>query len=1046
MAKDPRATVACPCRSFPERCNRKVRTSRPETNTSLAANCPNIGKRGHEWRSVIRDVTDSVKSLRALRDARRDEFAERGGSRRNTPGEEAGSGGSLGERGIDSGLKTRVHAAALDVVDAHGISDRVFRLFGELGGVEAVRESILGVAPSAYTKERQGTTLTFLGMYLAQELFAVMDMEPLYSAFDGSLGPGEREVAITRDICFGIGRLAPGSRLECIGEKSRTWYEDDGTGSGGQHRVGEVVPRASQERYATMVRRTGVTKVAHLYGHEEGILEVIAPGAFAAQDIGKFFGALFRATGNMKMTDFGSPTNGPALTRLILDERFKHGARSDVIHEFRCLREMVQVLCCVLVLDTRFGTRLTNVYGRLPQLPADVVGPHLRLLTALRAIVMGGRQAADLKVVKGVVARVEEAARLCAEEAAARPSVQPETEAPRDAAPKARPPSRRKTPRPRTETPKTTAQLRASGHLPKKPEPQPRWKPPRVLAVGWASGARSLLDMIKKEQGRRVRLNLETFRRTLLQYGFSGPPEPWNGRGRGIYGPNDWPISKSMRFLAELVGHLEGALANVERPDETDTPASAAPAPAPGLSAVECRRAAQLLLDKIRKEQDRPGRTSMEKLRPMLEECGFVGPSPPWGSRVVDAPVGWPKALNMRLVTALVRYLEDVIEKVPDTEETGASTALAPPSRAQPPPPPRRALSPPPQPQAQPPAASPLGYGANFELPAPSMRSEASVSAPTLDQPFDVGCRVWLRGFLKKTHRNGQYGIIAETPQDVTADGRVHVDLGDDRTLSFRVERVEACPIFGEGAEVELCCPSGAQSENNDRRGVVVGFETSGLLKVNLVDGGSVFARSVNLRSIPRNRPRRPINTSAPTTLESPSQKAPTKKSKNDGTTVTTTNYKLLSPYSPTEEGSGVIERAGCDTASLLLGDAGGEEKRNGPSDDISLESGGAGGASPSLVDNRGAALNAALDEDGASESSVGDDRQLPGESARDHRKRMRKLKKEREKRDTYKETARYLCSVLGDRSFETVLVAVEAAQGDANAAVNNLMGDDLGA
>ena len=87
------------------------------------------------------------------------------------------------------------------------------------------------------------------------------------------------------------------------------------------------------------------------------------------------------------------------------------------------------------------------------------------------------------------------------------------------------------------------------------------------------------------------------------------------------------------------------------------------------------------------------------------------------------------------------------------------------------------------------------------------------------------------------------------------------------------------------------------------------------------------------------------------------------------------------------------------------------------------------------------------MDEDGASESSVGDDRQLPGESARDHRKRMRKRKKEREKRATYKATARHLCSsVLGDRSFETVLAAVEAAQGDADAAVNNLMGDDLGA
>ena len=53
-----------------------------------------------------------------------------------------------------------------------------------------------------------------------------------------------------------------------------------------------------------------------------------------------------------------------------------------------------------------------------------------------------------------------------------------------------------------------------------------------------------------------------------------------------------------------------------------------------------------------------------------------------------------------------------------------------------------------------------------------------------------------------------------ETPDDVVADGRVYVDLGDGRT-PFRVRRVEACPIFGEGAKVELCCLSGAQSEDN---------------------------------------------------------------------------------------------------------------------------------------------------------------------------------------------------------------------------------------
>ena len=162
-------------------------------------------------------------------------------------------------------------------------------------------------------------------------------------------------------------------------------------------------------------------------------------------------------------------------------------------------------------------------------------------------------------------------------------------------------------------------------------------------------------------------------------------------------------------------------------------------------------------------------------------------------------------------------------------------------------------------------AASRFGYEANFELgsfPGAGLCDLAPASAPTLAQRFDAGCRILPEGLLKKTHWNGQYGIAVETPDDVVADGRVYVDLGDGRTLAFRVERVEACPIFGEGAKVELCCLSGAQSEDNGERGVVVDSDERGLLKVLLLDGRSVFARSVNLRSIPRDKPRRPINTS----------------------------------------------------------------------------------------------------------------------------------------------------------------------------------------
>ena len=58
-----------------------------------------------------------------------------------------------------------------------------------------------------------------------------------------------------------------------------------------------------------------------------------------------------------------------------------------------------------------------------------------------------------------------------------------------------------------------------------------------------------------------------------------------------------------------------------------------------------------------------------------------------------------------------------------------------------------------------------------------------------------------------------------------------------------------------------------------------------------------------------------------------------------------------------------MIERAGCDTASLLFGDAGGEEKRAG---EVGRRTAGIWRRrrrSPSLVDNGGAAANTALDE-----------------------------------------------------------------------------------
>lgn len=521
-------------------------------------------------------MTNAAKPLHLLRDARRTQHAEAGGSRRHAPGAEGGAPGNhLGAQAIDNDLKTRVHAASLDAVDNYHISDRCITILGELGGAQRVRNSVLDFAAPGYARQRQATTLKMAHLFLSQKETVTFDVEVLGPLRDRTLEPGEQNSRITWDFSMGVAPMALGARLEFVGTTSRTWYADDGTGSGSQQRVGEVVPFASQVGFATRVQEMGVKDVLHHFGMEPDILEFIAPGVFTTHNIGELFAVLFRLTSHNKMTDFGCPVNMEALARLILDERFKHRAQSDVDHEFQCLLELLPALCCLLVGDSRFGQLLTSVCGPLPPLPADVVGPHRRLLTALRAIVMGGRREADLALVKGVVARVEEAARLCAEEAAARPRVQPETEAPRDAASQPRPKPRQRTPRPRDEVPLTTAQLRASGHLASLPE-----KPSRVLAVDWATKAQSLLDTIKKEQRERVRPpNLETFRPTLLRYGFSVPPELLDGRGRGISGPAGFPETNVMRTVAGLVRYLEGALANPEDSEETGTLASTAPAP-----------------------------------------------------------------------------------------------------------------------------------------------------------------------------------------------------------------------------------------------------------------------------------------------------------------------------------------------------------------------------------------------------------------------------------------------------------------------------------
>ena len=729
-------TVACPCRSDPERCTRKVRTTRPLTHTSLAANCPNIDEPGHRWRSVIGDVTDSGKRISALRDARRTQHAADGGARRHAPGAEAGH--HLGAQDIDDGLKTRVHAASLEAVDINFISDRAITILGELGGRQRICESFLGfTGQSDYMQQRQTTSLQIVHLCLSQKLTATLDVEMLGSRLDRSLPRGEQEVAMVWDSFFGVAQLKSGARLTFIGETSDTWYEDKADGSG-KHRVGEVLSRASQVEYATRVRQMGVKDVLHHFGAEPVILEIIARGAFTTHNIGDLFAVLFRLTSNNQMTDFDCPVNMDALARLILDRRFRHRAQPDVTDEFNCLLELLPALCCLLVLDSRFGQRLMTVCGPLPQLPADVVGPHRRLLEALRAIVTGRGRVEHLALVKGVVDRVEAATRRCATAAAARPRVQPESAAPSDAASQPRPKPRQKTPRLRTEAPKTAEELRRSGHLKDKPPQQLR-----VLDVNWASGAQSLLDTIKKEpRERRDRFpNLETFRPTLLRYGFSVPPELLDGHGRHIQVPECWPTSNGMRTVAELVRYLEGALANPEDSKGTNL---LAPAPAPRVLDDNWPRTAQLLLDRIR-EEDRP---SMEKLRPMLEECGFVGPSPPWGSRVIDAPERWPKGKSMRRVTELVRYLEGALKKVSDTEETGASTAPAPPSRAQPPPPPRRALSPPRAPLARP--STVLGVGTIVKIPFRAYGFDA------------VGC-------------------VLETPSEVAESGLVCVDVNGEK-------------------------------------------------------------------------------------------------------------------------------------------------------------------------------------------------------------------------------------------------------------------------
>ncbi len=982
-------------------------TRQPKTNTALSFYCSNKDDPVHSWRKVLAASTSTTsrwKIMGDLRDARRDKHEDDGFSRRTAPGAEGGeSGWRYGLKDIDEGLLGRVHATSILNCDEFGISRRAYEVFGELGGAARVAQSVLVPAESPHLQDCQDTVIQFCGAFITQERIGVFDVERFASIFynrslvdDGRMG--EADALITYDFDVAVGVLFEGVKLKHVGEKSQNVRREQDE-EGVSHLVGEAVPVSNQKAYLEEVHRMGVRFIAKQAGPEGPMIEFLVGQLFeGVLDIRDFFKILFRGKGNGEMTDFPCPTSAPCLVMLILGVVFPHTARGDADLEHRILQKVVALLTCVLALDPRFAQRFADVCGQLPKAVLDATAPEP--LTTLRAAVSNPR-GADLTVLRRIVAKI--------------PKVAPASRtAPGGGATRAPSARRQGTPRPRTMPIQTTAQLRRGGYLAALVQ-----QPPRVLAPNWPRKARSLLGMIEKEQERKSRLSLEDLRKRLTSYGFTGTPPPWlNRRSPAIFAPSDWPESGRMRSLNKIKEYLEGALAKLRASGETDM---------------------------------------------------------------------------------------------------FASTAPAPPRRAQPPPPPRRALPPPPQPRAEPRrhhalATEPTSSSGAF--PAQSMRSAARVSAPALDLRFDEGCRVQFMNFANGSEGNCHFAIVAATPRDVAARGGVCVELYDGTTVSVDSTQLKACPIFGEGAQVELCGLTGAQSEENDRRGVVVGSNERGLLKVNLVDGRSGFARSVNLRSIPRDQPRRPINTAptppsraqslpppqlvlpppqqlraqpvaaslsrycsganvelgsfhgssshlngrraavvksrddgevdiilddgAPVTVSldnliprpfgfpaphattevSPSR-APTKKSKDEEGNAVTTKLRDMSPRSP-EEGSDAIERTEYDAADLLLGAPGGEEERDGSLDDISLDS-----------DNR----DAALDEDGAGESSEDDDWDEE-ETDRAQRMRLREEKKEREKR----EAATHLCSMLHGVSFERALEAVEAANGDANAAALTLM------
>ena len=184
-------------------------------------------------------MTNAAKPLHLLRDARRTQHAEAGGSRRHAPGAEGGAPGNhLGAQAIDNDLKTRVHAASLDAVDNYHISDRCITILGELGGAQRVRNSVLDFAAPGYARQRQATTLKMTHLCLSQKETATFDVEVLGPLRDRSLAPGEQDAKITWAFSMGVATLKPGAQLTFVGTTSRTWYEDDGTDRGRQHRIG----------------------------------------------------------------------------------------------------------------------------------------------------------------------------------------------------------------------------------------------------------------------------------------------------------------------------------------------------------------------------------------------------------------------------------------------------------------------------------------------------------------------------------------------------------------------------------------------------------------------------------------------------------------------------------------------------------------------------------------------------------------------------------------------------------------------------------------